>query len=177
MLNNILIKLLLILYSVYQDFRRVFFTMFRRIRLIYFVVDKKIYNISFNYYFGIGTNKYNRGTFYIKEYSMNNMNHIAYTGKLSEIQNFKIIDSISIPKRKNIIIMNENEAYALDLNILDNYKIHSDYYHESCIKNMSTILSILGITCTHINIMTMLPFNNERIPVQDVTIDDLYHLI
>ncbi|AGC01843.1 hypothetical protein H012_gp620 [Acanthamoeba polyphaga moumouvirus] len=172
MLNNTSIKLLLILYSFYQYLYRIFFGTFKKIRLVYFITDEKVCNITFNYYLGLGLKKYNKGTFYIKEYNINNKNHIAFTGKLSEIQDFKIIDSN--PNRKNIIIMNNNEPCNFDLNILDNYKIHSDYYHESCIKNMSIILKILGINSTHINVMTIIPFTNKQIPIQDLNIDDLY---
>ncbi|QGR53842.1 putative membrane protein [Moumouvirus maliensis] len=174
MLNNILIQLLLVLYSFYQYLVKIFFNVFKRICLLYFINDGKIYNITLNYYLKIGLDKYSEGTFYIKEYNSNHINHVAYIGKLSEIKDFKIINHNSIPRRKNIILMNNDIPCNIDLNIFDNYKIHSDYYHVNCVKNLSIILDILSIRSSHVNIMTLIPFTNKQISTHDLTIDDLY---
>uniref|UniRef100_A0A6G6AAZ1 Uncharacterized protein n=1 Tax=Borely moumouvirus TaxID=2712067 RepID=A0A6G6AAZ1_9VIRU len=174
MLNNILIQLLLVLYSFYQYLLKIFFNIFKKISLLYFIKNGQIYNITLNYYLGFRLDKYSEGIFYIKEYNFNYVNRIAYTGKLSEIKDFKIINHNSIPRRKNIILMNNDLPCNLDLCILDNYKIHSDYYHVNCVKNLSMVLELLGIRSSHVNIMTLIPFTNKQISTHDLTIDDLY---
>lgn len=155
------------------------FTKIGNICLIYAIIDENnmIYkkNITFNYYTGYNLDKYKNGTFYVKIFNKYGITNVAFNGNITEIKEIKIVDPhINRPKRKNIILQENNKPININLEILDNYRQNMI----TCavpVTNLGKILKILDIDCTNITVVQSMPFLRQTISVDVVDIDFIYY--
>lgn len=148
------------------------------IYIVYYIIDKnnEIYkeNISFNYYTGYNLDKYTSGVFHIKIYNKYGITNIAYDGNISEITKIQVTDPyVNRPKRKNIILQENNKPININLEILDNYR-QNMMICRNPISNLKKILKILDINCTNITIIQSMPFLRQTINIDAIDIDLIY---
>lgn len=180
MLEKILINFFFIIYRYYVLCWQLFFYYIKNIVFVYYINDGKIKNITLNYYLKYNINDYKKGTYYVKIYSLDNMNHIAFKGDIDHINKITInkittLADVKIPKRKKIILLNNEKPININLQILDNYKINMEYFKDASISNLAQIINILGLKCTHITIIELYPFQKTTIEIENVDIKFLYY--
>lgn len=171
-----LIQLYLAFYRGYDWIWSTIFSTINRVMFIYYLDDNHIKNITMHYYFNYGLDKYKTGTYYTKILNKYGSNHITYTGELSELSKIEPVytEETPPPRRKQVLLIKEDKPVEVDLAIIDNYKINTENIDNS-ITNMRKILDLIGIDCTHINIIQLFPFSSKTIEPEKVEIHDLYH--
>lgn len=175
MIRSILVNIYLQLYYYYSALWKYIFDFIGKIIFIYHVNENRIKNITWNYYSGYGMNNFKSGTFYAKIYNADGTHHIAYNGEVSKINNLvPISNPESSPRRKNVILLNDDKPINVDLAILDNYKINMLHFDNS-LTNLGMILKLIGLNCTHVTIIQTIPFNKKTIEIDQVDIHHLYH--
>ena len=78
-----------------------------------------------------------------------------------------------LPKRKHIILSNNDETINIDVAFLDKYKLLSKHFTNP-ITNLGHIMRIIGINCTHVNIIKHMPFSKKVIEINDLDLDNIY---
>ena len=148
--------------------------MFGPLIFVYYVDNKnKFINITIRCFFGICLHKYYSGNYYCRIYDADKTNHLTHKGYLKDLFELQIPHKIISVKRKNIILLYNNEVINTDLNILDNYvktmiKLKKDFF------DIKLILKCFGIKCSHIQFLSFQPFKKEILPINDVNVLDLY---
>lgn len=161
--------------NIYVILRKIFFTWISKIILIYYIKENGNQNITWNYYLNYNLDKYIKGTYYIKIYDIRGINHIAYNGNLNNINKMNTAQIIeNLPRRKNILLLNNGIPNSADLQLLDNYRTNMIYFQESCITNLGTILSLMGLKCDQVAIIQSYPFNKIVMKTDEIDIDYLY---
>lgn len=174
MLQNLLVKVYFQLYGWYIYLRWLFFRIVKNITFVYYVNPQtlKKTNITWRYYTGIGLSKYCRGMYYGIIYNESTVNYIIFTGSISEISNFKL--GTVQPKRKQVILLNNDIPINIDLTVLDNYQMAAMTFEKSC-TNLSQILQLMNIKCTNVVIVKNRPFSRNIMSVQNLDINDLFY--
>ena len=115
--------------------------------------------------------------YWIKTYHVGGIRYLAYEGNLDDLT-FDVDDiPESIPKRKNIMLLNGTNPVDFDLNLLDNYIWSNLTFTDKCIPitNLTTILKLFDVNATDVQIIHMVPFKKEIIPIDhEMNIDMLY---
>ena len=174
MLQQLIINIWLTIYYYYSLFWRIFFSYIGSFIFIYHIKEKKMRNITFNYYFKYGLDKFKNGTFYAKIYNAEGTSHIAFNGEIDHIHKINIQPDITRPKRKKIILLNNENPLNVDLQILDSYKINMKHLGDSCITNLAEITKMLNLECTHVTIIEMFPFKKITMEIDNVDINYMY---
>lgn len=174
MIQSILLQIYFKCYQYYLFLWNYLFTWVDQIIFIYYINENNKKNITLNYYLNYGLDKYQNGIYYANIYNINGSNHITHNGNISGINILKITDQmINPPKRKNILLLNNDVPVNVDLGILDNYKMNINENHS--LTNLGKILQLIGIKCTHILIIQHIPFNKKIVHVDEVDINHIYH--
>ena len=176
MFRSLLLSIYLNIYRYYDLLWKFIFSYIGNIFLIYYINDDDIKNITMNYYFGWNLKKFKSGTYYLKIFDANGTNHIAFIGNIELIHKIKITESFeNPPKRKRVILLNENNPININLEVLDNYKTNTKHLQSSSISNLKEITKILGLKCSHVTIIETRPFNKITMDVESVDINYLYY--
>lgn len=176
------LQILLILYfktySFYKYLWKHLFLWINKIMIIYYVEKNTLINITWNYYLGWMIDKYQSGTYYVKIFDTNGINYIAFHGHLSGINYITHLDPCqNPPRRKNIILLNNEKSLNINLEILDNYKMNIDKFSkDNAITNLKKIMTFLGFPCTHVKIIKINPYSQKIIKIDDIDIEHLYEL-
>ena len=172
MLQSLFIRTYLCLHHYYECIWKFLFKWIGSILLIYYIEQNQMINITTNYYFGWNLDKYRSGTYYVKIYNIHGTSHIAYQGDLAHIQNTRV-DPEEVPKRKHVVLLNNEQPLEINLEILDKYKANMKHFTNS-VTNLGKITRLMGLQCSHISIIRLIPFNKETMHVDEVNIDYLY---
>ena len=177
-LINFFVKKIPTIYIWYDYIWKLIFTYINKIILIYHIGnDNIISNITLNYYFGYGLNKYKNGPYYLKLYNKYDTVYLACNGTITDItRNISVVSSHkqnNKPKRKKIILMNNDMTINVDLKILDNYFSQITHY-ENLITDLKIICDTMGIKCTHINVINLNPFSKTLLDINQTDIRELY---
>lgn len=174
--KSLLIQVYLCIYYYYRLIRKLMLNYLGKIIFVYHINDHQLNNITLNYYMGYNLRKYNFGSFYVKMIGPSDTHHIVINGDLEHINSIKNIDvANNSPKRKKIILSNNNVPLNINMEVLDKYKVVSDYVGDIGIKNLGLILYYMGIKCTDVTIMEMFPFTKKTFNVNEIEIDHLYY--
>lgn len=169
------INIYLSFYKYYNLLWKIFFSWVGNLFFIYFVHNNEVKNITMNYYFKYNLDKFAEGIYYTKIYNSDGTNHVIFKGVVNDINAIKIEENDkNPPKRKNIILVNDDEPLNVNLEILDNYKTNMKYVKNS-VTNLNEILKFIGINCTHVIIIDFIPFKKTTISINDIDINSLYH--
>ncbi|XWV25255.1 hypothetical protein QJ856_gp0517 [Tupanvirus deep ocean] len=175
MFHSLLITAYLILHQYYSIIWKILFSWIGNFIFIYHVNNKKVKNITLNYYLGYKLHKFQTGKYYAKIYNCDGTNHVAFDGHINQIHKMKIHKSIdNPPKRKKILLLNNEKPLNIDLEILDNYKINMKHSGDSSITNLAEILEIFGLQCTHVTIIEFSPFRKITKEITEVDVNELY---
>ncbi|XWV26514.1 hypothetical protein QJ857_gp0553 [Tupanvirus soda lake] len=178
MFQSLLITTYLIMYQYYSMIWKILFSWIGNFVFIYHVNNKKVRNITLNYYLGYKLHKFQTGKYYAKIYNSDGTNHIAFDGHINQIHKIKTHKHKSIdnpPKRKKILLLNNDQPLNINLEILDNYKINMEHFGDSSITNLAEILDIFGLQCTDVTIMEFSPFRRIKKKITEVDVNELYH--
>ena len=175
MLQQFIINIYLRIYNYYSLLWKLLFSWLGRFVFLYHINDKKMTNITFNYYFRYNLDKFKNGTFYAKIYNSYGTDHIAFNGEIDHVHSIKIQPAIIQPKRKKVILLNGENPISVDLQILDNYKHNMLHFEKSSVTNLADITKMLGLECTHITIIEIRPFKKITMEIDNVDINHLYH--
>ena len=164
------------LYTYYQSIRQYVLTRLGSIVFIYYLTCELPKNITLNYYHGHDLEKYHEGQFYLKVIDSGGTRHVAFDGTIDEVRNFleKKLEPMNHPKRKNIILLDHDSVVAVDLALLDNYQLNTKYFNKP-ITNLTHILNILNINCTHMVTIQNFPFKKTVTEINGLDISDLYN--
>src|SRR5579863_3911341 len=125
-------KVILSIYCLYVLLYRYLMRMIGPIRLIYYFDGQTKHNIIW----GPRYIHFDDGIYWIKTYDTDGIYYSAYQGNLSSANKLSFGE---IPRRKNIMLLNENGPVDFDLNLLDNY-IRTEYSDEcQSIRELSLI--------------------------------------
>lgn len=153
-----------------------FLNKFGPIYLIYYLENSRMKNITLNYYSGIGLNKYNSGHYFCKVIDSNRTNHLIHSGEITDITIKTNNNEIEYPKRKNIMLLHNNEPVQCDLDVLDNYVHNMRLHNKKHSLQTKDIFNCLGLNCTEIQFTTLRPrFTKEIHPIDKISIDDLHY--
>lgn len=176
MFRTLLIDFYLRIYQYYNLLWKIFFSCVNNVKLVYLIDNNKPKNISINYYSGLKMDGKQSGNFYLKIYNSYGTNHIAFDGDIESVSKVRIIESLeNPPKRKNVILSNNDNPLDINLEILDNYISNIKYFPNQSIVNLGSVLKILGFECTHVTIIETKPFNKTKVNVNDIDINYIYY--
>jgi len=149
------------------------------IKLVYHFDNYQITNITLYYLTGIFMKQYSSGTYHVKLIGPNQTDHIIFDGHIDDVKKCHVIpeknDRSNSSKRKNVVLMKDDNTLNANLHMLDNYKNNMDQFDIACTTNLRTLLILLfGLECSHISIMQMMPFKKQIHDVDKVTIDMIY---
>jgi hypothetical protein len=174
-LKHIFISIYLTIYKTYICAWNWFLTKFGDQMLIYYIHDGGKKNITINYISGWGLHGFKSGTYYIKHYTLNGENHVAFHGEIDHIEHIKQSSNDQAIKRKQCVLLADNETIDFDLHLLDNYRKNMQYY-DRCITNLAEILNILGQASTHVAIIEKhSPLVRKKFSTHEINIDHLYY--
>ncbi len=170
------LKLYLISYNFFNLCWTRFFEQVGKLCLVYHIDEEnKPNNITINYYSGIGLAKYNSGKYHVKIYDIHGTSNILFEGHIHHIHKLKSsTNHENPPKRKNIMLSNNDTSLGHNLSIIDKYKQNMKLV-EKPITNLGEILKYLGIKCTHLTIVELRPLKRETFSIDEITIDDIYY--
>lgn len=174
MMENFLLQTYLYVYQIYSTIWKYVFSVIGQIMFLYYYDGINVRNITWNYYFGFGLESFTKGIYYAKIYNARGMNHFGYRGKLDELTRIKISNDFIIPKRKNVLLLNNGIPLEVDLDVLDNYRVHSSIFGVNSINNLPLVLRFLGLNCSHVKIFQTVPFIQQTIPIDKIDINSLY---
>lgn len=174
-MKKFIIQAYLIFHQFYHYLWYLLFNYLESIVFIYYLNDNKVKNITLNYYLKYNLDEFDKGTYYTKIYNKHGTHHIAFDGKITHINKIKLEPNEYHPKRKQLFLSDNGNPINIDLDILDNYKINMKQFN-NCVKNLGLILIMMGIKCSHVTIIQMIPFNRITLPVNEVEIEHLYQL-
>lgn len=166
------INVYLTLYYWYASIREYLFSIINNVKIVYHFNNetKEKTNITWQYYSGLGINKFKNGRFHIKIIDKKDVHHIIIDGNIDLIKNFDIdINKKIFHERKNFTIHYHDEKIDINLEILDNYKKHVHKTNNQ-IDKINDIFNILGIKSTHI---TFCNFDSDDIEYKKIHIDEL----
>lgn len=170
-----LLQLYMRFHGYYQYFWELLFYYVGRILFVYYIEKDKIKNITINYYTGFGMQKYTKGTYYIRFFDKSGTNHVAYDGCHSHISKFEPTNFLeNLPKRKSVVLLDNDKPVIVNLEVLDKYRSNMINF-ETSVKNLGKILELLGIQCTHVAVIEMMPYTRNVHHVNDIDIDYIYH--
>jgi len=170
-----MINIFLKLYSIYLPIKILFYKWIGQLMFVYYVNDIQRTNITFNYFFNYNLKNFKNGTYYLKIHNGHGTNHFAFNGELSDIKKICIKQPTEILiKRKNIILLENNLPLNVDLELLDNYKINMEHFGSASVTNLSKILAILDLKCSHVAIIKTYPFSKTILEIKNININDLY---
>lgn len=175
MLKNLLFSTYLKIFQYYIFVWEKIFSRIDKIMFIYYISNNNVKNITLNYYLGYGLKKYNFGKFFVKFINIYGTRYVSYIGDIEKIKNINLNENDSNPKRKNVILLNNNVPVKINLEILDNYKKHMTQFNNSSIVNIGEILSLIGIQCSHVTIIQTKPFLKTTESVNNVDINSIYY--
>jgi hypothetical protein len=185
-------KIYLFLHRIYTIIYNLILSKCSPLYIIYYLNGSVKKNITLSSYFTFFNNtNLSNGVYEIKIYNYNNVYHLAYYGKRDNLKRLICTDNIPelLSKRKNIILMNHGQPVNFDLNLLDNYKKSIENQHlffepseknnelHICIpiRKLNIILKLFECNATDIQIISLLPFKKEIIPIDNkCSIDILY---
>lgn len=168
-----ILKVYFFFYYFYLYFWNLLLKYLGPITILYYLDKDKIKNITLNYYLNYHVDSFRKGTYYAKIYSSYGIQHLAFHGEISDANKIKIEPGDLCFKRKQVILINHGSPLNVDLNILDNYKINMKQF-KNPVKNLGLILKMMGLPCSHVTIIQMVPFGKKTMEVQEVDIDYLY---
>lgn len=174
-LLNLYLKVYLKVYQWYTFIWHKIFTWIGKVMLIYHIDGDKMKNITWNYYLKYGMEKFKNGMFYAKIYDIRGLNHIAFNGDISHVHRIKADSLENPPKRKNVILLDNDIPIDIDLDVLDKYRTNMLHFEDQGIANLGKILTLIGLKCTHVIIIQMFPFNKKTMKIDEVDIDHLYY--
>ena len=157
---------------------KISFGLIGSIIIVYRFDNNKLQNITWKYYLGQQLDKFKSGTFYAKIYNSNGANYIAFNGDLKKLKeiNFTGIGYMdNLPKRKNVLLLENDTPIEINLEILDNYKMNTSHFGELSVNSLKNILTFIGLKCTHVKIIQTVPFSQQVLPIDEVDINHLYH--
>lgn len=176
MYKSFLIQVCLCVYYYYTLMRKIILNYVGNIIFVYHINEHQRNNITLNYYMGYNLRKYGFGAYYVKMIGPSDTHHIAINGDLEHIDTIKNMDVAgNFPKRKKIILSNNEIPLSINMEILDKYKMVVDNVGEIGVKNLGLILFYLGIKCTDVTIIEMFPFTKKTFNVNEIEIDHLYY--
>ena len=73
-------------------------------------------------------------------------------------------------------MLNDGAVVSFDLNILDNY-VYNMHKMGTAIESPNIVFNCLGIQCTHVQILTIVPFKKTVVCITEIEIMDLYEKI
>jgi hypothetical protein len=174
------------LYTMYQKLWAILMKIFGPIYIVHFYNNKKFINITLNYYLSYFYKTFPFGSYLCRVYQPDTTAHFLYTGKLSSIRDVKLPIFSQKLKRKNIILYDNDKPKEINLNILDDYVMNTNHLQKEnnyWVREVDTelkiptdkILQSLGLSCTHVQIITMKPFSKVIKPINEIILDDLYY--
>ncbi|BCS83032.1 hypothetical protein QLL95_gp1091 [Cotonvirus japonicus] len=178
-INYILTKIFLYLYPHIFKFQvflwNIIFEKISEFKCIYYMDENdNIINITFRYYLNCFLNNYQKGNYYVKCYNKYGINHVAFNGKLTEINKFKPTSSNIFIKKRNFSLSYENKPVILSLDVFDNYKTNICFYKDTHIQDLGKICKFFGVNCDTVSILIMKPFSRTNKNIKDSIINDLY---
>lgn len=176
MIKSLALYIFIKFYQIYNIIWNLIFSFLGKIMMIYHLEKDELNNITLHYYFDMIPKKFETGIYYIKFIDSNGTNHIAYQGNINQIKDISLHDpSENPPKRKNIALVNHDQFSYSDLHLLDNYKMNIPKSPFVPVTNLSKIMIFLGIKCSHIKIIEIIPFSNKIVKIDDLDINSLYY--
>src|SRR5690606_22585628 len=134
--------------------------------------------ITLNYYLNYNLSKFQNGTYYIKIYSVDELNHFTFSGNLEYLNeylleqtkddndgddgNYNLSNTSNTSnslKRKKILLLKNVTPLNINLQIIDNYHLNIKKLKRPSVTNLSQLVKIFGLDCTHVTIMEMSPFS------------------
>lgn len=173
LLKNIFIKVYLIYHYAKQFIYKSIIRLFGPIDIVYHI-DHCVKNITLNYYSGIGLRDLSHGHFIITRYDLHHKKYCGFTGDLSQINDIALEENLH-PRSKKITLLRDSQPIDSDITVLDNYTHNitkNNLNHEI---NLSSITKVLGINCTHIKLLTMNPFKQTTMSIDELSIHDIYN--
>ena len=175
MLENFMLHTYLYIYQLYNSIWSTIFNKIGQILLLYYFNGNNLENITWNYYSGKNIDKYKKGVYFCQVYNEYGANYLSFKGDLSNLENFKQVKNIKYPKRKNILLMNNDRPVEIDLHIFDNYRANIDEVPDSPETELATIAKFFGIDCTHVKFIEIIPFRQKLVPINELNINDIYY--
>lgn len=184
-------KIYLFLHHIYTIIYNLILRILGPIYIIYSFNRSIKKNITLSSYFMFFNNDLSNAIYGIKIYNSNDVHYLAYYGKRNNLN--RLICTNDIPellsKRKNIILINHGKPVEFDLNLLDNYKKSIENYRlffksgekndntNMCIpiRKLSTILKLFECNATDVQIISLLPFKKEIIPIDNECLIDILY--
>lgn len=123
------------------------------------------------------------GTFHIHTKTDSDTNDIVLDGAIDDVINYinnyeyyLLQTDNSLLKRKNITILYYDEILNINFQLLDNHKkLLNDTNDFILTTNLKTLLYMLAdVKCTHVNIITILPFQKIVYDIDHITINMIY---
>lgn len=180
-MQRLLIRTFLTLNGWYMVARKLFFRLFGKIILIYFLnkSTQNINNITLNYITGWGLGKYKQGDYFCKIYDIDGSSSIGFSGGVRNVAMLRHkgagSDGVPRPYRKNVTFFNGENMINVDLNAMDAYMKNTSSYPNPII-DLQKILRFMNasVTATHVCITKIMPYKKEMLPIDDMTIYNLY---
>ncbi|CAH6420912.1 Hypothetical protein MVR_LOCUS207 [uncultured virus] len=148
--------------------------------MVYYVDNGSVSNITLRYYSGYGLGSYIKGKYYVRIYTADGTQHMAWRGELLQVPQAITTACLSYdpdaepPARKKIVLINNEKPIDLDLRILDGYCRNVQQFGEAAVTNMSEITQLLGVKCTHVSIIESRLFKKTVRLVSDTDLGYLY---
>lgn len=177
----LLLKIYLYVYYFYELLWDAILYLFGSISIIYEFDGETKKNITWHFWGSNPTDK----TYFIKKIYRSGTYYLAYTGDKQCLSNLTRCDNEIVYnplKRKNIILLNNDNVIAFDLNVLDNYKRGIDTFPQYInkknnfdpITDLATVLKLFNCNITHVKFMQLIPLKINVVNANKVTIDMLY---
>lgn len=171
----------LFIFNIYINFLKNILYYTGSLMTIYYIKNDRLTNITLQYYLNYNLYNYLEGEYYVKKYSMEKTDHFVYKGTLLDLEKIKLSNEELNFKRKKFILYDNDKIIKDDLNIIDNYYKNLNYlssnhislYINDYVKLKNTFI-YLGIRCTHIEFINFLPFSKYTLPVNDMSLKELY---
>ena len=173
MLSKYCLQTYLYLFQFYSFIWKIFFRILGPIYFVYYIENGSTKNITHYYYLGLYLNRYRNGLFYCKILNKNRIDHITHSGRLDHISRHTLPVEQPYRKRKNITLLNNGKVIHFDLNILDNY-VYNMHKINGTILCPKDIFKCLGIKCTDIQFIELIPFKQTIIPIDMINLSNLY---
>lgn len=172
-LKNFLLKKFLIIHYYYCCLKKYFYKYIKNIVNIKYINNDIIKNITWRYYLNLEIKKYETGLYYIKSYYYDQIDTVIVKAENFD-KDLLVKTNDKYLKRKQIYILYNHEIVDINLEILDNY--YRNYLQKKhLISNLADILNIMNINCTHIKIITLIPYEIVIKEPQLLFISDLYY--
>lgn len=163
---------------------KIFFRITGPLYLIYYVnpTNGELKNVTLYYYTGLCRffGKFASANYFCKKFSMDRTEYFSFNGHLKDLKKnepicVKDCSKKIYPKRKNVMLLLDEEPIHFDLNQIDNYAGNMldsivDEFHF-----MEWVTNCFELECTHVQFTTLVPFKKEIYSVEEMVLKDLYH--